>query len=95
MDVIHDAPHTRFTVTLDGHIGELQYKRVNDSVLDLVHTGVPDELQGKGVGNALAVAAFDYARSHGLRVILTCPYLRRWILSHPDQRDIVEWTRER
>jgi len=37
------------------------------------------------------VAAFEYARSNGLRVILTCPFLRRWILSHPDQRDIVVW----
>ncbi|HET7374062.1 MAG TPA: GNAT family N-acetyltransferase, partial [Gemmatimonadaceae bacterium] len=58
----------------------------------LVHTGVPDALQHRGVGDALAVGAFDYARANGLRVVLTCPFLRRWIVSHPEQRDIVAWS---
>jgi predicted GNAT family acetyltransferase len=95
MEVAHDETQSRFTVSLDGHTAELQYRRLSDGVLDLVHTGVPDALQHRGVGDALAVAAFDYARSNGLRVILTCPYLRRWIRSHPDRRDIVVWKRER
>jgi predicted GNAT family acetyltransferase len=91
MEVGHDEAQSRFTVSLDGHTAELQYRRLPDGVLDLVHTGVPDALQHRGVGDALAVAAFDYARANGLRVILTCPFLRRWILSHPEQRDIVIW----
>jgi predicted GNAT family acetyltransferase len=78
-------------VSLDGHTAELDYEPLPDRVLDLVHTEVPAALSGRGVGNALAVAAFDYARSNGMRVILTCPFLRRWIGSHPDQRDIVLW----
>ena len=91
MEVAHDEVQSRFTVSLDGHTAELQYRRLPDGVLDLVHTGVPDALQHRGVGDALAVGAFDYARAHGLRVVLTCPFLRRWIVSHPEQRDIVVW----
>lgn len=91
MDVSHDQAHSRFVVSLDGHTAELQYERLPDGVLDLVHTGVPKPLEGRRIGDALAVAAFDYARSNGLRVVLTCPFLRRWIVSHPEQRDIVIW----
>ena len=91
MDVAHDEAHSRFTVSVDGHTAELQYRQLPDGVLDLVHTGVPDALQHRGVGDALAAGAFDYARAHGLQVVLTCPFLRRWIVSHPEQRDIVVW----
>lgn len=91
MDVTHDRAHSRFVVSVDGHLGELQYEQRADGVLDLIHTEVPEALKGRGVGNALAAAAFEYARANGVRVILTCPFLRRWILSHPEQRDIVLW----
>ena len=93
MDVSHDQAHSRFVVSIDGHTAELQYEALSDGALDLIHTGVPKELQGRGVGDALALAAFEYARSNGHRVILTCPFLRRWIVSHPEQRDIVIWKR--
>lgn len=91
MDVVHDEATSRFVVSLDGHTAELQYERLPDGVLDLIHTGVPKALQGRRIGDALAIAAFDYARANGLRVVLTCPFLRRWIVSHPEQRDIVIW----
>lgn len=91
MDVVHDEATSRFVVSLDGHTAELQYERLPDGVLDLIHTGVPKALQGRRIGDALAIAAFDYARANGLRVVLTCPFLRRWIVSHPEQRNIVIW----
>jgi predicted GNAT family acetyltransferase len=89
MDVTHDAAHSRFVIAADGKEAELVYKRVDDHVLDLQHTSVPPALEHHGMGDALARAAFDYARANDTRVILTCPFLRRWIVSHPDERDLV------
>ena len=89
MDVTHDAEHSRFVIAADGREAELVYKRVDDPLLDLVHTHVPPELEHHGMGDALARAAFAYARANDLRVVLTCPFLRRWILSHPDERALV------
>jgi len=89
MDVTHDPEHSRFFIAAEGRVAELQYTRVNAGVLDLVHTRVPPELEHHGLGDALAHAAFSYARTNGIRVILTCPFLRRWILSHPEERDVV------
>ena len=89
MDATHDAETSRFVIAADGREAELVYKRVDDHLLDLMHTGVPPELARRGFGDALARAAFDYARANDTRVILTCPFLRHWILSHPDERDLV------
>jgi uncharacterized protein len=89
MNVTHDKAHSRFVVEADGHVAKLQYQHVGDDVLDLLHTRVPPELEHHGVGDALAHAAFDYARANDLRVIVTCPFLRHWILSHPGERDLV------
>lgn len=93
MQVVHDTDHSRFVVSVDGSVAEIQYERVRDRVLDLKHTEVPAELQHRGIGDVLAIGAFEYARANGIRLILTCPFLRRWILSHPEQRDIVIWNR--
>ena len=89
MDVTHDIDHSRFIIEAEGHVAELQYKRVGDDVLDLQHTQVPPELGHRGFGDALARAAFTYARANGFRLIITCPFVRHWLVSHPDERDIV------
>lgn len=91
MDVLHGEAGSRFVASADGHTAELEYERLADGTLDLIHTEVPRALQGRRIGDALATAAFDYARANGIRVILTCPFLRKWIVSHPEQRDIVVW----
>lgn len=89
MDVTHDAAHSRFVIAEDGQEAELVYKPVGDHVLELMHTGVPPALEHHGFGDALARTAFDYARANDTRVILTCPFLRHWIVSHPEYRDLV------
>lgn len=89
MDVHHDADQSRFVIAASEGEAELQYKRVDDHVLDLIHTHVPKELEHHGFGDALTRAAFAYARANDARVILTCPFVRHWILSHPEERDLV------
>ena len=89
MDVENDSAQDRFHVVLPEGEGELVYQRPAPDTLELVHTEVAPALRGRGVAEALAEAAFAYARAHGLRVIATCPYVRRWLGKHPEQRDIV------
>jgi predicted GNAT family acetyltransferase len=79
-----DEPEThRFVLRSDGREAELVYRRTG-SRLVLVHTGVPDELSGHGLGGRLVQAALDLAREHGLTVVPQCPYARSWLERHPD-----------
>ena len=89
MNIENDTAQHRFHVVLPEGEGELVYRVPATGAIELVHTEVAPALRGQGVAEALAEAAFDYAREHGLRVVPTCPYVQRWLTKHPEQRDLV------
>ena len=82
--VTDDAAHSRFLIHQDGAEAELVYRR-NGQRLVLVHTGVPDEIGGHGIGGQLVRAAIERARDEGLTLVPVCPYATRWLESHPDE----------
>jgi uncharacterized protein len=91
--LVHDDPgKSRLVFDQDGAEAELVYRR-NGNRLILVHTGVPEQLGGRGVGGQLVRAALDRAAAEGLTVVPWCPYARRWIEDHPDAAAdvIVDW----
>lgn len=74
---------SRFVLRHDGAEAELVYE-LRHGRLILVHTGVPDELAGRGVGGRLVEAALDRARRERLQVVPVCPFARRWLRRHPE-----------
>ena len=88
MNAEHNQNTHRFEIKADGEVAFLEY-RPEKGAIALVHTKVPPALEGRGIASALATAAFDYARSHQLKVVVICPYVGGWLQKHPDQRDIV------
>lgn len=89
MDVQHDPQRHRFFLEVSGGTAELTYRELGDGTLDLLHTGVPDAAAGQGIGGKLAKAAFTWARQNGVRVVPTCPFVRKWLERHPDEQDLV------
>jgi predicted GNAT family acetyltransferase len=83
MDIVNNEVERRFETTIDDHTAELTYRRHGDRLV-LVHTEVPDELEGMGVGGALVTAGVDFAAQHGLTVVPMCPFARGWLERHPD-----------
>ncbi len=86
--VTDEREHSRFTLEVDGHVGELVY-RVEGDRLVLVHTGVPDELGGRGLGGVLVRAALQRAASDGLTVVPRCPFARSWLRKHAEEAGTV------
>lgn len=74
---------SRFELTADGHLAELRY-RINGNRLVLIHTGVPAELEGCGIGGTLVAAAVARAVRDGLTVVPLCPFARGWLERHAD-----------
>lgn len=89
MQVDHREGERRFVAQTDGGEAELSYEQPREGVLDLLHTFVPAEARGEGVGEALVNRALDHARENGLKVIPSCPFVARWLDAHPDQADVV------
>jgi uncharacterized protein len=80
-DVIDNAAESRFVVIRDGHTAELTYA-VDGPRFTLIHTGVPDALEGQGIAGDLVSAAVERARREGLTIAPWCPYARRWLRKH-------------
>ena len=79
----------RFELTVDGHIAAAHYE-LDGGVITFVHTEVPVELGGKGIGSKLVQGALDQVRADGLKVIAQCPFVKGWIGKHPDYADLLK-----
>jgi predicted GNAT family acetyltransferase len=78
----------RFELEVDGHVAFLTYRREDDG-LELIHTEVPDELEGKGVGSRLVKEVLAFARENSLRVTPTCKFVRSYLERHSDEQDVL------
>src|SRR4051794_20744802 len=90
--VVNNRQRMRFEIVLDGALAELVYQ-LHDGRLQLIHTEVPDALEGRGLGGQLVTAAIDYAAAHDLVVEPYCAFARSWLERHPDTagRVTIEW----
>jgi predicted GNAT family acetyltransferase len=86
--VIDDRDKSRFEVAIDGAVAELVYRRRADRLV-LIHTEVPDQLAGRGIGGQLVLAAVDRAANERLTLVPVCPFARDWLERHPDVADTV------
>ena len=84
------ADRSRLEAVLhDGRVAGYAHYRAGQPAYDFDHTVVADELEGQGIGSALADAVVAHAREHGLQVVPTCSFLRAHFTRHPDTRDVL------
>jgi uncharacterized protein len=80
----------RYSTIVEGHEAEMTYSRTSEKLVIVDHTGVPDALRGKGVGQALAAHAVTAAREGGWRIMPLCPFFRAQAVRHKDEwQDVV------
>lgn len=83
LTVINNQQRQQFQIVIDGEIAYLEY-RLQEGLLVLMHTDVPEQFGGRGIGSALAAAAFDHARAHHLKVKVYCPFVLSYLKRHPE-----------
>lgn len=89
MDITNDTQHSKFTTIVDGVEAKIIYKRGTGNAYDLVHTIVPKEIEGRGIAGELVKFAIATARAENVKIIATCPYVKRWFEKHPEQDDVL------
>lgn len=87
--VLVDNPEEgRFETDVDGHFAFVSYLRRGDTIF-LTHTEVPKELEGRGLGSALARAVLDRARAEHWTVVARCPFIAQYVERHPEYRSLL------
>ncbi len=79
----------RYVATVEGHEAEITFSRASPKLVIVDHTGVPDALRGRGVGQALALHAIEDARAGGWKIMPLCPFFKAQVERHPDWRDVI------
>lgn len=81
------ATHGEFTI---GRDAIMTYRKVGDGHIEVNHTRVARQAQGRGLAGTLYRAMVEHARSQGLKVTPTCSYVIKMFERFPEDRDILE-----
>jgi uncharacterized protein len=88
-DIVNNKAHHRFELVVDGHLAAAFYK-IDDNVITFMHTEVPPELGGRGVGSTLVQGALNQVRASRMKVVADCPFVKAWIGKHSEYRDLLK-----
>jgi hypothetical protein len=83
-DITDNTERHRFELAVDGHTAFANYKRA-EGVLTIMHTEVPKEFNGRGIGSRFVRGIFDIARAQGLKVRPLCPFAAAYMDKHADE----------
>lgn len=87
-EVSNNRDENRYELEVDGRLAIAEY-RLRPGRITLTHTEVPEALGGRGIGKTLVKAALDDARRQGLKVVPVCPFVKHYIDTHPEERDLL------
>ena len=80
----------RFEARVGTHLAVADYVLTKQNVIVFTHTEVPKALEGQGLASKLIRFALDHARAQQLTVMPMCPFVKAFILRHPEYRDLVK-----
>ncbi len=88
-DAVRNNPaQSRFELIADGATASAYYD-LSPGVITFIHTEVPPELSGRGIGSKLARGALEAVRAQGLKVVAECPFIRGYIERHPEFQSLL------
>ncbi len=89
MEIVRNPDRNRFELVHDGAvIGTLAYSYDGDvTVLERIE--VDEKYSGQGLAGEFTEAVLSSMRLNEEAVLPQCPYVRGWILKHPQFRDVV------
>lgn len=86
-NVRDNTERQRFELDADGYVAFSNYRR-SDGLLTILHTEVPKELEGRGIGSMLVRGVLDLARGQGLKVHAVCPFVKAYLERHAEYADL-------
>jgi predicted GNAT family acetyltransferase len=89
LEVHHIFSANRFEVQVENLFAVLDYSQRGE-IITFTHTGVPAELEGRGIGSQLAHAGLEYAREKAFKVVPLCWFVAGYIERHPEYQSLVK-----
>jgi predicted GNAT family acetyltransferase len=87
--VADNADRERYEIRVDGKPAGFVKYRLRPELIELIHTEINDEFEGRGLGSRLISFALDDARERGLAVLPFCPFVNDYMQRHRQYVDLV------
>ncbi len=84
----HSQKQKRFEIECGNQTAYLEYM-IAEGVMDIIHTIVPESMEGRGIGSALVKQALDYAREKHLCVVPSCAFAETYLVKHKEYEDLL------
>lgn len=88
IEVRDNRAASRFEAEVEGQLAVADYQIVKGTII-FPRTEVPRAVQGRGIASALIRAALESARKQELKVVPACPFVRRYMETHPETQDLL------
>jgi predicted GNAT family acetyltransferase len=88
LSVSHNQAAHCFEARVDGYRCVVDYL-LNDGVMTVTHTGVPQEVGGRGIAAELTKFVLDAATQAGWKLIPVCSYTAAYIRRHPEYGNLL------
>ena len=84
----------RFDLNVEGTIAFVTYRK-SPGAITLVHTEVPPELGGRGIGSKLGRETLDAVRAQGRKLSVECDFIRSFMEKYPEYDDLLAHSEEK
>lgn len=71
----HDLIKKKFTLDINGEEARVEYDWKNDKMY-LIHSEVPYNLRGRGIGKELVLKTFEKLHEEGYKAVAICSYIK-------------------
>lgn len=78
----------RFELDVDGQTAFIVLSQ-SDNTLTLMHTEVPQSLEGQGIGKEIVQKSLDYIKEHDLKFIPSCSFVAAYVKRHPEYNSLL------
>lgn len=86
----HNIEQSRFEAIYEDELIGLVDYTLFDNTLEIPHTEVSSQHEGKGIAGALNKAVLDYAEEKQYQVLPICSYTRMYIQRHPEYQNLTK-----
>lgn len=71
----HDKENKQFVLPINDEVAKVEYVLKND-IMYLVHSEVPFNLRGRGIGEELVLQTFEKLTEEGYKAVAVCSYIK-------------------
>lgn len=89
ISLVHNEAKKHFELHVNNHIAYIEYSGFGNQT-SLIHTIVPKELEGQGVGKTLVEKTLTFLKEANKKILPFCPFVFAYIKRHPEWKAIVD-----